>query len=412
MNPFSSNLEEFHLDKILFTTALSGIILSTICLCYLTFKLKLNENIKSILKNLALQNLVSFILMAIGLLMVLVRGFRTQTTCYLIIFPVVFSFSGNFFWISLISSLRYYMTERASQTKILSQDNIKGFTKSMILIYYSFSILRFSLPYLFDFPDFSNYCSDPDLANNKKSRFVVIPGAFNILVWVLISIYHDFSLLKLVKEKESKEHEKHSENPLVPWKSSNDDYKSGVPIRSTAISTVSFIFLLIFFNQTFQQANGSEGNSWVTIATNSVWMALYLPMALLLTINHNKSKVSKKTKKQPPNGLQFHSSDDVVSKGPQFHDTITSRNDVENSQVEIELEEISTSQIRNDVEDEEKTGSTKNQENINNIEHSTNDAGSDRITRVCETNQSGHFKNYQSKAYLQKDIPEMPIVSE
>ena len=133
-NPFSQDLEKNNLDLILLITTISGIFISLFCLYFLVFKQKLNENLKSIMKKLVLQNLISFILMTIGLVLILCEGIRTKVSCYMILAPTFFNLSGNFFWISLISSLRYYMTERASQTRILSQEDINGYTQGRALV--------------------------------------------------------------------------------------------------------------------------------------------------------------------------------------------------------------------------------------------------------------------------------------
>ena len=128
------DLEKSSLDIILLITTISGIFINLFCLYFLVFKLKLNENLKSIMKKLVLQNLISFISMTIGLVLILCRGIRTEVSCFMFISPTYFNLSGNFFWISLVSILRYYMTERASQTRILSQDKINGYTAGRALV--------------------------------------------------------------------------------------------------------------------------------------------------------------------------------------------------------------------------------------------------------------------------------------
>ena len=191
-----------------------------------------------------------------------------------------------------------------------------------------------------NFPDFSTCCLNPDLQVEPKSRIIVILGLFNVLIWIVITIYYDVSLLRFVKQKESSNQGHLFMNNIIPWKSSghNNSTDIEVPIKSTAISTVSLIFLFILVMY-IGRTISVDGTAWFGTTAITIWMALYFPTALLLIINHHsKSKASTKTKKQPPKGLQFHPD----SRGLQFHESESegARNEIDtpNSFADISVE--------------------------------------------------------------------------
>ena len=225
----------------------------------------------------------------------------------------------------------------------------KALTTGMMIINGSFWFFLFSVPAIMDFPSFWSYCSNPDLQVEPKSRIITILALINFLIWILITIYHDISLLRFVKQKESRDQGPRVRNNMIPWKSlgHNNSTDIEVPIKATTISSVSLISLVLLAIYIGKETFSVDGNAWIGTTVMTIWMALYFPTALLLIINHNsKLKASIKNKKQPPKGLQFH----AESRGLQFHesDSKGSRNgiDTPNSFADESVEGGSTSIIK------------------------------------------------------------------
>ena len=117
---------------VLFTTTL-GMIISSICVYYTFFKLKLNKYIKALLNVMTIQTLVSFTITSISNLIIINTGMNNKTFCLLYLIPLKFMFTTNVYLNSLISTLRFLMTWKASNSRIFNEKFIWGLSTVIVM---------------------------------------------------------------------------------------------------------------------------------------------------------------------------------------------------------------------------------------------------------------------------------------
>ena len=141
------------------------------------------------------------------------------------------------------------------------------------------------------------------------------------IAWMIFGMIFDIQLLKFVKLRIKETNEKQSFK-MVPWKSANQNEDPDIPIRATAFSTATLIGSLIFFPLVFKTLLTGVGSMWYAFISISIWVAIQLPLILIFTIKHQRTKKIEKIKAQPPSRLQFLSQDEQTSTqcGLEFHD--------------------------------------------------------------------------------------------
>ena len=96
-----------------------SLIVSVICLIYITLKLTLNKFIKIILSNIASQNIICSMLMIFANVTMKIFDSKSLVSCLILTQPLLVSNLSTWTMITVLSMLRYLMAWKASKTKIL-----------------------------------------------------------------------------------------------------------------------------------------------------------------------------------------------------------------------------------------------------------------------------------------------------
>ena len=98
---------------------LINVIVSIICLLYITFKLLLNKFIKAILCIMAIQNILSSTILTIANTFMIVFNDQSYITCQSIYSSLFVQFRSISTMTALISIIRYAMASKASNARLL-----------------------------------------------------------------------------------------------------------------------------------------------------------------------------------------------------------------------------------------------------------------------------------------------------
>ena len=101
----------------LLTATSSHVIVSAICLIFMIRKLTLNKFIKISLCIMAIQNVIGSLLMTCSNISMLVYHQKSLLSCLFLTQPIIITNRSNWTFIAVISTLRYLMAWKASQTR-------------------------------------------------------------------------------------------------------------------------------------------------------------------------------------------------------------------------------------------------------------------------------------------------------
>ena len=96
-----------------------NVIVSIICLLYITLKLLLNKFIKAILCIMAIQNILSSTILTIANTFMIVFNGQSYITCHSIVSSLFVQFRSISTMTALISIIRYAMASKASNARLL-----------------------------------------------------------------------------------------------------------------------------------------------------------------------------------------------------------------------------------------------------------------------------------------------------
>jgi len=128
-------------DQMIFMCNLIGAIASALSLSYVKCKIKLNVFLKIIFCILALQNTLCFVVMMIGSFMIIVSGERPLSFCILYQIPMGFLTISSFLMNTTISILRYLITIKSTDNRIM--DKWVGFSIVIMACLLSYLDLAF-----------------------------------------------------------------------------------------------------------------------------------------------------------------------------------------------------------------------------------------------------------------------------
>ena len=276
-----------------------NLMVSTLCLLYISLRLKLNKFIKVILCIMAIQNIVCASIMTITNATMIILDEKSFLTCNILTQIVLVFTRSNSMMPSFISILRYAMAWKASYAKFLKEKYIICAIIFCAIIPY----LNLSFNFMLNrgYGELASLCLD--LHNDRLQVLQVqwiINGSLHFLS-LGSGIFFDFKMLLFVRNRN-----KTQPVELVPWKSASPKRKDedmNVPLKGTIISSMFFFSALIVYYAIF-----SSDNVWSILCMISAYYIVPLPFLLIFTI---KQKSSEKSVVQPPQTLQFHNEDIV-----------------------------------------------------------------------------------------------------
>ena len=253
-----------------------NVIVSIICLLYITLKLLLNKFIKTILCIMAIQNILSSTILTIANTFMIVFNDQSYITCQNIYSSLFVQFQSISTMTALISIIRYVMASKASNARLIQKNLI------------TFSIFLCTLfPYL-------NACIKLMIGGKLVHLCMDLPfddieeltllDRFNGSLFILSlgsGVFFDYKMMVFVKNRNRIE-----PIQLIPWKSVDSSEKETdmvVPIRATIISTIfmiSFCILIPIFRVL--------DNFWYITICIALCSITPLPLTVIFSIKKNK----------------------------------------------------------------------------------------------------------------------------
>lgn len=282
-----------------------GITISTLSLFLILWRLKLNKYFKAMLTMMTLMNLFCSTLVVISLLQFAKQGYFLIQDCRLITYPILTLISSPSM-INIISILRYYMSKKAAEAKMIGDLKMTFMVVLASLINYAFSPTLLWLQEIRGTKSAVTMCMKED--HHPVAHDLPIIVVLEIVIVTFIGVYSDFKLYHYVRNLNQT-----FENNVIPWKSvhqqqtENDLY---LPLRATIVSVVIFIGLslalcagLLCFIILSSDSSLKPGLIlvFVMILSNSLPMVI-----ILITVAHQAKKSRAIAQAQPPAQLHFH----------------------------------------------------------------------------------------------------------
>ena len=283
---------------ILTASTTAGLLASTFCLLYIYLWLKINVCIKAIFYFIASQNLLGMLITLINILWIQITEDQNMTKCSILMYIPTFVASCDAVLMTLISIFRYYMTWKASKTKIAKSKYLITGIIMAITFHYSFMLAISIAQRHFNWFSEIEWCANQN-AQYIKSQLAHILYFAEILAVLGTGLFADLSLYKLIKKRNSQNGGKN----LVPWRiSAQADHNLGVPVRATLFTSLTMISAFVVIPIAFSPTYFGKFSIWINISVGNFWTAIQLPILLMFTISHQKMVYMV----QPPKGLQFH----------------------------------------------------------------------------------------------------------
>ena len=201
------------------------------------------------------------------------------------------------------------MAWKASQTQMVENQKTMKFIIIALVLLHAYNGFIFFLNSHFEVSNFVRFCAN--MPGTDELWWLKILTFLLFLACNLTAIYFDIAMIRFIRQRSQV-------NPvpaqLVPWKSSstNDSLslnKSGIPVRATILSTVSFAILSYFGLPTLSTSHYErEQVQWYRLLSMMLWLSLQLPMLLIFTIRQRKGPNAVAV--QPPKKLHFHEDPD------------------------------------------------------------------------------------------------------
>jgi len=286
-------------EKLLLVAAATNVLVSTICLLYITLKLKLNKYIKTILVIMAIQGIIYSSIMSVTNAIVIFSNEKTFLICLSITQSEIVLLRSNVTMTSLISILRFSMASRASKAKFVKEKYVFSAIIFAIVFPYS-NILGF---FIFNggYNKGIYLCLDSPAHEHQFSVVHLTLNFGSFFLTLVIGIFFDLKMVAFVKHRNRLQPVE-----LVPWKSTTEEVEkdTDIPVRATLNSTFWAIFFLVMFAVFILLDMTKDYPVYILVLLSFMIICIIqLPLLLFLTI---KQKSNQKIKVQPPQKLQFH----------------------------------------------------------------------------------------------------------
>lgn len=282
--------------------ALFGVLTSIYSCFFVVKKLELNKVIKGLLIGMTISQLVSFVNICIGLILIDWLDFRNKLSCYHSILWGSLLFSGSLIFNSAISLSRFYITWKTHLKKYPQSYPIIFGTTLVYTLNFTLSSSVMGIQAYYELPGAISVCSRLKTEWAKNDTFKV--RALPILVWILpilliafAGILGDLSLKTYLEFKQKAGHEA----TLVPWNSQAEQYKATIPIRATLLTVSTSLIWTLGLMPTFF-ALGFQDVMFVGLLAYEV---VQVPMIIAWT-----AKLNNRVQPQLNlNQLHFHGED-------------------------------------------------------------------------------------------------------
>ena len=205
------------------------------------------------------------------------------------------------------------MAWKASKAKMVDNKKLMTVTYVTLLAFQVYMCFVFLLNSHFEVSNFVRFCAN--MPGTDELWWVKILTFLLFVACNLTTFVFDVAMIRFIRNRT-----KVNPTQLVPWKSSNpqsdEQNKSGIPVRATILSTVSFAVLSYFGLPTLSTLHYErEQVSWYRLVSMMLWLSLELPMLLIFTIKQRKGP-NAVADLQPPKKLHFHDESEVNDDEP------------------------------------------------------------------------------------------------
>ena len=287
-----------------------SIAISVIALRHLLMKIKLNAYIKVVLSSVGVTNCMGMLILWLSSLFILIEGTVKVNTCSIIITSILSIFTINNVMFTLMSVLRYWMSLKLGNVRILSKAKIFGcFLVAIFSICAVMGVRNYFLAQNAGPGVFLELCTlefdavPDDVGKFRRGYFPL----FQLFI-KLVGLFFDIQMLFFVR-KLQKIAPISTGNELIPWKSSANDEKEDIkiPIQASILTTFQLflafgVWLIIAHFRNF----------WLGITAMSVILITHLPITLMVSIKKHKLKVKLQVIAQPPHGLHLHEDTELI----------------------------------------------------------------------------------------------------
>ena len=156
-----------------------GLIVSCLCLAYISLRLKLNQVILTALKTMAIQKMIASLLqISLQILHIFDLMEPSKISCFLGLGVLQLNVVGPLILTSFISFARYYIAFKASRTQMVTYKRLIIFMILWLFLNHGISYTRFSLAtWIMELNPLYNLCLGHD------------PPKRNVLPWMVLSLH-------------------------------------------------------------------------------------------------------------------------------------------------------------------------------------------------------------------------------
>ena len=317
-------------SNLAFIGPIIALICSIICIIILNTHLKmLNEIFKRVINIVLVYNIISFaITLGINSYIVINRS-QTFILCSIRILSIVPTPFLNGFGITIMSFLRYHISNRIVNCESTRKTSFYVTTILILFILFEWIFcgpLTFISVLFYNIPNGSGKCAGVSMDGWPVLTVVRLIKALVILI---TGIVYDYLMIHFLHKRNQKIYP--GQAKLVPWKSGGQTYDFMVPITATITSTITAFVTFAIFVIAVKSYSDNVLEVWkFNSFTFSMLCSFQMSIMIGLTIR------AAKHKKPAP----------IIPKGPQFHEPIAKNANADQDVIELqEIQEINDDQV-------------------------------------------------------------------
>ena len=280
-------------------------------------KLKINERVFRILIIDTVCKLVLTTTASIAFFIAYISGKRTVETCGIYLFMLVLAYTASVVFPAVTSVIRLHLATRMANQQHFQEGYMNAVIAGAVLCFASLCIGSLIATVIFKIPMSPPIiqCMNPCQPVKLKLQHTIAPMIFGAvgMSGLMTGIVFDIGMFRFLKKRQDLVHPQVAmvawapqQPPLVSPGQEKDYSNRTVPIQATCLGLVCLLVqICIGYLVTFHLGSIILAKSVFQNPLN-IFVAIHMPLVLLLTV---KSNIKKKPKQQhviPPIGLQFH----------------------------------------------------------------------------------------------------------
>ena len=295
----------------------STLVTNSVSLLYILFKLKINSRVSKILIMDTVCKLVLTLTASVGFFTAYITGLRTFEICTIFLSAMRLSFLTSMTFPSVTSVIRYHMATRMANHQLFQEwcmNCVTGFAISALAVV-CIGTLFFQFVFQIPFGPFTLQCVDPNTVLDTSVKDFAGPLAIVAFggMGLLVGIIFDIAMFRFLKKRQEMIQPQIAmvawapQQPLLVSPGQYDYSKRTIPIQATCLGVVNLILLFILsYTSTFHFFSLTGFGEFILQNHVNIYVAMHMPLLLLLTVKSNEMKKPSQAQVSPPLGLQFH----------------------------------------------------------------------------------------------------------